>query len=103
METSIPAEQKIMEIEKGVLFSDIKIIKNNSESLNQLYLMLENSKHDIVGIFPSINSFERQLKMGLLNLLNGLLDKDIKIRMLVPVCIQQLIRVLDKGIENCNG
>ncbi len=92
-----------MEIEKGVLFSDIKIIKNNSESLNQLYLMLENSKHDIVGIFPSINSFERQLKMGLLNLLNGLLDKDIKIRMLVPVCIQQLIRVLDKGIENCNG
>ena len=91
-----------MEIESGVIFSDIKIIKNNSESLNQLYTMLENSKHDVVGLFPSINSFERQLKMGLLNLLNGLLDKDVRIRILVPASIQQVIRLLEKGTENAN-
>ncbi|MEJ7642181.1 MAG: HAMP domain-containing sensor histidine kinase [Candidatus Nitrosocosmicus sp.] len=98
--TAVPADQKIMEIESGVIFSDIKIIKNNSESLNQLYTMLENSKHDVVGLFPSINSFERQIKMGLFNLLNGLLDKDVKIRILVPASIQQVIRILDGGTEN---
>jgi K+-sensing histidine kinase KdpD len=100
--TAVPADQKIMEIESGVVFSDIKIIKNNSESLSHLYTMLENSKHDVVGLFPSINSFERQLKMGLLNLLNGLLDKDVRIRILVPARIQQVIRILEKGTENAN-
>jgi two-component system sensor histidine kinase VicK len=101
--TAIPADQKIMEIEKGVILSDIKIIKNNSESLSQLYLMIANSKHDVVGLFPSINSFERQLKMGLFNLLNGLLGKDVKIRILVPACIRQVIMVLEKGTGNGNG
>jgi nitrogen-specific signal transduction histidine kinase len=100
--TAIPADQKIMEIENGIIFSDIKIIKNNSESLNQLYLMLENSKHDIVALFPSINSFERQLKMGILNLLNGLLDKDVKIRILVPASIKHVRRILEKRTENDN-
>ncbi|HZH39139.1 MAG TPA: histidine kinase dimerization/phospho-acceptor domain-containing protein, partial [Bacillales bacterium] len=100
--TAIPADQKIMEIENGVILSDIKIIKNNNESLDQLYLMLENSKHDVVGLFPSINSFERQLKMGLLNILNGLLGKGVKIRILVPASIQQVIRILEKGTENDN-
>ncbi len=100
--TAIPADQKIMEIENDIIFSDIKIIKNNTESLNQLYLMLESSKHDVVGLFPSINSFERQLKSGILNLLNNLLDKDVKIRILVPASIQQVIKILEKRTENDN-
>ena len=82
---SIPGEQKIREIEKGVRPDIIEVIKN-SDRAHYLYLnIIKDSKEQILLIFPTSNAFIRQEKVGVIQSLIEAAEKhNVKVRILMP-------------------
>ena len=82
---SIPAEQKIKEIEEGLQPDVIEIIRNSSRS-KELYQSLVNSaRKEIMIVFPTINAFKRQERLGIIQLLQkAAKERNVKVRILKP-------------------
>jgi hypothetical protein len=83
---SIDADQRIKDIEEGVIVApDIEIIRNPTEAVDRIQSLVASAKSDIVGIFPTLNAFRRQLRMGTASIISNLvIDKNVRIRILVP-------------------
>jgi two-component system, OmpR family, sensor histidine kinase VicK len=83
---SIDADQRINDIKEGVIVTpDIEIIRNPTEAVDRIQSLLASAKSDMVGIFPTLNAFRRQLRMGIAEIITRLIrDKNVRIRMLVP-------------------
>jgi signal transduction histidine kinase len=83
---SIPAEQKIREIEDG-LESDVTEIIRNPSRAKKLYLnLVNNAKKEIMIIFPTANAFIRQDKLGVIQSLKKVSrESNVKIRILMPM------------------
>jgi two-component system sensor histidine kinase VicK len=78
---AIPAEQRITEIEEGVERTAIEVIPNSNRA-REIYLkLIKNAEKEIMLLFPTINAFNRQERMGVFELSKNL---DIKVRILVP-------------------
>ena len=82
---SIPAEQKIKEIEEGLQPDVIEIIRNSSK-YKELYQSLVNSaRKEIMIVFPTINAFKRQERLGIIQLLQkAAKERNVKVRILKP-------------------
>ncbi len=83
---SMPAEQKIKEIEEGLESDVIEIIRNSSRA-KKLYLnLVNNAKKEIMIIFPTVNAFIRQDKVGVIKLLKKVSrESNVMIRILMPI------------------
>jgi two-component system, OmpR family, sensor histidine kinase VicK len=83
---AIPIEQKIEEIEKGIIPAKIETIIDPSEIETKYIHLLEKANNEILLIFPTFNSMHRQLHMGVFQLLkeNISQNRDLKIRILSP-------------------
>ncbi|MGN6350984.1 MAG: ATP-binding protein [Candidatus Nitrosocosmicus sp.] len=81
--TAVPAEHKIREIEQGHEKMDIISKSSDTESI---YLDLLNSaSKEIMLLFPSINAFWRQHRLGVVDLIfSAALNRNIRARILVP-------------------
>ena len=79
---SIDANQRINEIEGGIIIApDIEIIRNPSEAVDRILDLLTSAESDVVGIFPTLNAFRRQLRMGVADIINHLvIDRKVHIR-----------------------
>ena len=82
---SLPAEQKIKEIEEGLQPDIIEIIRNSS-SAKELYQSLVNSaRKEIMIVFPTINAFKRQERLGIIQLMQkAAKERNVKVRILKP-------------------
>jgi two-component system sensor histidine kinase VicK len=90
---SIPAEQRIMEIEQGIKPDITEIIRNAGEILKLELGLLESAFHEIEIIFSTTNVFHIQECLGILQVLRNVAasaEHNVKIRILVP---------FDKSIE----
>jgi two-component system sensor histidine kinase VicK len=83
---SIDANQRLSEIEEGIIMApDIEIIRNPTEAVNRILNLLSSAQSEVMGIFPTFNSFRRQLRMGIANIINHLIiDRKVHFRILVP-------------------
>jgi two-component system, OmpR family, sensor histidine kinase VicK len=86
---SIPAEQKIREIEEGIKPDIIEVIQNSSK-VKDLYMnIVKDAVEEILLIFPTSNAFIRQEKIGVIQWLRELVTKEqynkLKIRILMPI------------------
>jgi two-component system, OmpR family, sensor histidine kinase VicK len=86
---SIPAEQKIREIEEGIKPDIIEVIQNSSK-VKDLYMnIVKDGVEEILLIFPTSNAFIRQEKIGVIQWLRELVTKEqynkLKIRILMPI------------------
>ncbi len=43
---------------------DIEIIRNPTEAVDRIQSLVASAKSDIVGIFPTLNAFRRQLRIA---------------------------------------
>lgn len=78
---AIPAEKRITEIKEGVDGATIEVIPN-SNSAREIYLkLIKNAEKEILLMFPTTNAFNRQEKIGVLELAKYL---NLKVRILVP-------------------
>ena len=78
---AIPADQRITEIEERVDRTAIEVIPN-SNSAREMYLKLvKNAQKEIILMFPTINAFKRQERLGIFEFSKG---PELKIRILMP-------------------
>ena len=85
---SVPAEQKIKEIEEGVDIGKTELIQNPKD-IQQLFInMVKSAKHEVLLLLPTINAFYREERIGIIELLKqasqGEDNKRVNVRILTP-------------------
>lgn len=81
----IDALDRIRDIEEGVDLADIKIIQNPREGLSVAWNLIRSAQEEVLIMFSTANAFRRQIEVGGLQLLSeAALQRDVKIRLLIP-------------------
>ena len=93
-EKGIPAEQRIMEIEEGIISSVTTILNDYNEAEKKEFEMIRKAVNEILIIYSTISAFHFQEKRGVLELLKEKADveKNLHINILVP---------MDSSIREC--
>jgi two-component system, OmpR family, sensor histidine kinase VicK len=95
---SLPADQRIKEIEEGNETAKIEIIRDPDEAIKLSRDLIKSAKHEVLRIYPSFNGFRRQIRIGALHLFREVLEYGISVRILVPADKQQIDEIMD-GLE----
>ena len=95
---SLPADQRIKEIEKGIETAKIEIIRDPDEAIKLSWDLIKSAKLEVLRIYPSFNGFRRQIRIGVLHLFREVLEHGISVRILVPADKQQIDEIVD-GLE----
>ena len=83
-------EEEEEEEERGIRSSNIEIIQNPRESIKLAYDLIKSAKQEILRIFPSINAFRRQGRMGIMHLFKEVVENDIIVRVLIHADEKQI-------------
>jgi two-component system, OmpR family, sensor histidine kinase VicK len=84
-DNGIDAADRIEDIEGGIEFADIEVIQNPKAAITRVWRLVKSAKQESLVLFSSIKAFQRQIQMGLLELLKeAAVNNKIKIRILVP-------------------
>ena len=93
----IDALDRIKDIEAGVHLSDIEVIPSSARA-QELYLdIVKAASEEILWIFPSINAFIRQERIGAIQLAkDAARERNVKVRIMIPAnsVIEQKIQQL---------
>jgi hypothetical protein len=110
---SIPAEQKIKEIEEGLIPDTIEIICEQSK-VKSLYLdLVKNAQYEIMLILPTVNALIRHQNINAISYIDeAARERNVKVRILMPSLIDltkknifkdNLANILDrKEVEKIN-
>jgi len=80
---AIPGEERIAEIEEGLKPAFIQTLRDADEIQRIGFDLVKSAKEDILILFSTLNSFGRQQKAGLIQLLKEVTSRsDVKIRIL---------------------
>jgi two-component system sensor histidine kinase VicK len=101
---SIPAEQKIREIEEGTDLDIIELIRDSKKAKNLYLSLVHNARNEIMLVFPSVNVLGRHEKIGIMQLLfDASNNLNVKVRILMPAnnftANNSQISQLDKKIQ----
>jgi two-component system, OmpR family, sensor histidine kinase VicK len=98
----VDATERIRDIEAGVNLADIEVIPNSARAQERYLDVVRSAEEEILWIFPTINAFIRQDKIGAIPLAK---EKNIKIKILVPFheSIEDKIRKLKEEQNNNNS
>ena len=82
---TVPAEHRIKEIEEGIPIERTEAI-SDPPAIDTIYQrIISEAREEILLIFPTVNAFARQKKMGIFDLLKKQQsEKGLKVRLLVP-------------------
>jgi two-component system, OmpR family, sensor histidine kinase VicK len=83
---SVPAEQKIKEIEEGVVLGKTEVIQSPKD-IQQLFInMVKSAKHEVLLVLPTVNAFYREERIGIIELLKQASEGDHRVnaRILTP-------------------
>ncbi|MFL6378107.1 MAG: ATP-binding protein [Nitrososphaeraceae archaeon] len=83
---SVSAEQKIKEIEEGVVIGRTEVIQSPND-IQQLFInMVKSAKHELLLLLPSINAFYREERIGIIELLKQVAEREqrVNVRILTP-------------------
>ena len=92
------AIDRIREIEKGVEPSDIEIIENPREAMKRAQQIIRSAKHEVLRIYPSLNTFRRHVRIGMIDLIQEVLKNGAKVRILIPADEDQISQILDEVV-----
>ena len=89
---------RIREIEKGVEPSDIEIIENPREAMKRAQQIISLAKHEVLRIYPSLNTFRRHVRIGMIDLIQEVLKNGAKVRILIPAEEDQISQIVDEVV-----
>ena len=104
-DNGIDAADRIEDIKGGIEISDIEIIQNPKAAITRVWRLVKSAKQENLVLFSSIKAFQRQIQMGLLELLKEVaLSNKIKIRILLPKTLEDssnnIVNQALKELEN---
>ena len=82
---AIPAEQRINEVEQGIILGKTEVIQN-PQTIQELFLnMVKSAKQEILLLLPTVNAFLREERLGIIQLLEQAASEDgVNVRILGP-------------------
>jgi nitrogen-specific signal transduction histidine kinase len=83
---AIPAEQRIKEIEEGIVLGSTEIIQNPLKIKELLSNLIESATEEILLILPTTNAFIRKERIGIIQLLKQVAEgeRKVNVRILTP-------------------
>ena len=84
---SVPTEQKIKEIEEGVVLSKTEVIQSPKDTQQLFIKMVKSAKHEVLLLLPTINAFYREERIGIIELLKQASEREenrVNVRILTP-------------------
>jgi signal transduction histidine kinase len=100
-----PAEERIREIEEGVVQPKIDIIRDPYE-IQRLYLgLVMQAKEEILAILPTTNAFHRDERIGMIEALQAAASvRGVKVSMITPdSLVQETVQALNRKTETKAG
>lgn len=82
---TVPAKDKLREIERGIQREFIETIREPSRILHLAKVLADSATFDILVLFSTINSFYRAEKDGILDLLGEASGRGVAVKVLVKV------------------
>jgi two-component system sensor histidine kinase VicK len=92
----IEAKDRIKYIEEGIESTNIEIIENPRESLRLAYEVVRSAKEEVLRMYPSINAFHRQVRVGAMRLFKEVLERGIRVRILIPADEEQIRQIVNE-------
>jgi hypothetical protein len=96
---AIPAERIIGEIEEGFVLGSTEVIQIPSRTKELFIDLIKSAKEEVLLLFPTTNSFLREERIGVIQLLNeaaaASTEHKIKVRILTPIN-----SVIDKIVQD---
>ena len=92
----IDVNERIKTIKEGFESTRIEVIENPEESLALSYDLVKSAKNEVLRIFPSINAFRRQVRAGVMHLFKEILERGIKVRILLPADDIQIAQIMNE-------
>lgn len=98
----VDAQDRIRNIAEGrAEETDIEIIPNPKKGIDNAWKILRSAKKEILIICSTSNAFRRQLQIGGLQLLKGIVEKNnVKVRILVPADVEAKLTIKEISISN---
>ena len=98
----VDAQDRIRNIAEGrAEETDIEIIANPKKGIDNAWKILRSAKKEILIICSTSNAFRRQLQIGGLQLLKGIVEKNnVKVRILVPADTEAKLTIKEISISN---
>ena len=98
----VDAQDRIHNIAEGrAEETDIEIIANPKKGIDNAWKILRSAKKEILIICSTSNAFRRQLQIGGLQLLKGIVEKNnVKVRILVPADAEAKLTIKEISISN---
>ena len=83
---AIPAEQRIKEIEEGIVLGSTEIIQNPLKIKELLINLIKSATEEILLILPTTNAFIRKERIGIIQLLKQVAEgeRKVNVRILTP-------------------
>jgi hypothetical protein len=86
-----------MLVSEGIEAAKIEIIRNPEEAIKLSSHMVKLAKHEVLRIYPSLNAFRRQVRIGALHLFREALERGgISVRILIPADEQQIKQIINE-------
>ena len=107
-ERAIPAEQKLKEIEKGIIHPITTVFSNYKDAEKKEFEMIRKATKEIQILYSTANAFHLQERDGILQLLKEMAEQDnqLKINILLPIdsSIKKSLsfNLLNKNLKNNN-
>ena len=90
------AADRIRELEQGIEPARIEIIETPRKAVELAHNLVKAAKYEVLRIYPSLNAFRRQVRIGAMHLFREVVQNGVKVRILVPADRQQIIQVVSE-------
>ena len=83
---AIPAERRIREIEEGIVSGSTEVIQIPSRTRQLFIDLVKSAKQEVLLLFPTVNSFLREERIGIIQLLKeaASIGRKVKVRVISP-------------------
>ncbi len=82
---SVPAKEKVREIEKGMIRDFIETIQEPQQTQKLALYIINSSMDEVLILFPTVNALRRAENQGLLELLGKVRERGVNVRILIHV------------------
>ena len=82
---SVPAKEKVREIEKGMIRDFIETIQEPQQTQKLALDIINSSMDEVLILFPTVNALRRAENQGLLELLGKARERGVNVRILIHV------------------
>ena len=87
---------RIRKSDQGIEPARIEIIETPTKAVELARNLVKAAKYEVLRLYPSLNAFRRQVHIGAMNLFREVVQNGVKVRILIPAEIQQIMQVVSE-------